>query len=225
MADRGDPGATAVVVLAPGDRMKVAVTGMDLAARGQRVFVDGGEELHASREGLEVVPLVAERPDFRQAVGRRIVARHDVDHAVLVGAVVVVVGVAEQAFVPGPVVLGAEGIVDADEAAAGADVLAQRRLGGVEMRARRGVDRQRGIDRRGHARTACRGSCSRRSRPCNDAGWTGASRLRSSRPRSPSCSSQDFSEFCTTLPAASGGLRPAARRGPRLAWRGPAVRV
>jgi hypothetical protein len=41
----------------------------------------------------------------------------------------------------------------------------------------------------------------------------------------PSASSQLFSAFWTMCPEASGGFRPAARRGPMLACRGPAVRV
>ena len=44
---------------------------------------------------------------------------------------VVEVGAAEQPVVPLPVVFGAEGVVDADETAATADVLQQRGLLGV----------------------------------------------------------------------------------------------
>jgi hypothetical protein len=85
--------------------------------RGQRVLVHRGEELHARRERLEVVPLVLERERAGTPAvdGSRC---DDVDRAVLDGAVVVVVGVAQQAFVPLPVVFGAERVVDADEAAA-----------------------------------------------------------------------------------------------------------
>ena len=68
---------------------------------------------------------------------------------------IVVVGVAEQALVPRPVVLGAERVVDADEAAAGAHVLAQRGLGSVEMRLVRVLTAS-GIDRRPCSNSASR---------------------------------------------------------------------
>ena len=114
--------------------------------RRERVVVDRSEELHVGRERHQVVPLVLERPAHRQAVDRAVARRDDLHRAVLEVAVVVVVGVAEQAFVVRPVVFGAERVVDGDEAAAGAHVLAQVDLALVEVGARRGVDGQRGID-------------------------------------------------------------------------------
>src|SRR5690349_12131489 len=44
VAQRGQPGTAAVVVLAPGDRVELAVARVAAALRGQRVLVDGGEE-------------------------------------------------------------------------------------------------------------------------------------------------------------------------------------
>jgi hypothetical protein len=41
----------------------------------------------------------------------------------------------------------------------------------------------------------------------------------------PSAASQRIKAFCTTFAGVSGGFRPGPSRGPRLAWRGPAVRV
>ncbi len=158
VAERRHPGAAAVVVLAPGDRMEVAVARVRRALASASVFSSTVARNFTSRR--ERHRGCTTRRGTAQRSGRPSVDESladDVDRAVLVGAVVVVVGVAEQALVPRPVVLGAERVVDADEAAAGADVLAQRGLGRVEVRAGGGVDRERRID----ARVPCFHSVSR----------------------------------------------------------------
>ncbi|MGF6351001.1 hypothetical protein QF040_005714 [Variovorax sp. W2I14] len=115
-----------VVVLAPGDRMEVRVAGVRRGGeRLQRGGVDLGEELHLRRERREVVPLVLEGEALGHVLGRRVV-RDDFDVARAVRSVVVEVRVAQQAFVVRPVVFGAERVVQADEAAAAAHVVAQR---------------------------------------------------------------------------------------------------
>ena len=81
-------------------------------------------------ERLKVVPLVFKGEVAEARRGR--ILGDDLDQAVLVRAMVEIVGVAEQALVPLPVVLGAERIVNSDEAAAGPNVLAQRRLGPIQ---------------------------------------------------------------------------------------------
>ena len=177
------------------------------------------EELHRGRERNQVVPLVLERPKLP---GRPAVELSFCDHhrgAVLVGAVIVVVGVAEQPLVPRPVVLGAERVVDGDEAAAGADVLAQRRLGRVQVRAGRRVDRRRGIDRACRASAACRGWCWRRSPPCSGCrleSWVTSSVQSAAMP---SAASQRISAFCTTLPGAEGRVQSGGQCAAR-GWRG-----
>src|SRR5207247_9257509 len=138
MHERGQEGAAAVVILAPIDRMELAMTGMRRALGRERVLVDEQEELHLGWEGHEVVPLILEGPAPRQAVRRRI-PRNRFHSTVLELAVVVVVGVAEKAFVVGPVVLGAERVVDRYEAASRAPELAHCGLGRVELRPGGGV--------------------------------------------------------------------------------------
>ena len=106
--------------------MEVRVAGVRRGGqRLQRGGVDLGEELHLRGEGREVVPLVLEGEALGHVLGRRVVG-DDLDIACAVRAVVVEVRVAQQAFVVRPVVFGAEGVVQADEAAAAAHVVAQR---------------------------------------------------------------------------------------------------
>src|SRR5204862_1331978 len=60
------------------------------------------------------------------AGGGNVAVVDDLDHSGLKGAVVVVVGVTQQAFVVLPVVFRPESVVDCHKAAAGAHVLPQR---------------------------------------------------------------------------------------------------
>src|SRR6187551_2959515 len=111
VAHGGHPGSAAVVVLAPGDRVEVAVSGVahrSGGALGEAVLVDGRQEPDLRRERHQVVPLVAEGPTVWQASRRHVLVFKDVDDPGLVVAVVVVVRTSEQALVPRPVVLGAE---------------------------------------------------------------------------------------------------------------------
>lgn len=50
----------------------------------QCVFICGCEKLHARGKWLEVVPLVPARPRLGQAARRCVVARDDLDHAILI---------------------------------------------------------------------------------------------------------------------------------------------
>src|SRR5438046_8015047 len=68
MPERGQEGAAAVVILAPRDRMELAMTGMRRALGREHVLVDVEEDLHLGWEGHEVVPLILEGPAPRQAV-------------------------------------------------------------------------------------------------------------------------------------------------------------
>ena len=117
------PGASAVVGVAPRGRMVGAVD-----AAGVRALVERREHVHAAaRVGAERVPLVETLPALRQVAGRRVLAVGDLDGRVLVRRVALEVG-ADQPAVPGPVVLGVGGGVDAGEAAAGLDVVLECRL-------------------------------------------------------------------------------------------------
>src|SRR5439155_21249644 len=63
--------------------------------------------------------LVAEIPARRQAGGGNVAVVDDLDRSRLKSAVIVVVGVTQQAFVVLPVVFRAEGVVNCHKAAAG----------------------------------------------------------------------------------------------------------
>jgi hypothetical protein len=127
VAEAGVPRAAAAVVLAPRDRV--------VAHRAAAVarLVEAGENAHVRpRVGAVVVPLVDAGPGLRQVRRRRVATVFDPDPRRLVGRVRLEVG-ADQAAVPGPVVLGVGGRVDADVPTARGDVgLEGVLLGGVE---------------------------------------------------------------------------------------------
>src|ERR1700733_9050203 len=134
VAERGQPRLAAVVVLAPGDGVEGAHTGITVVALlplRERAVVNRGEEPHALRRGYQVVPLVLAGPRLGQPLGRGVDRVENVDRAGLLGGVVLQLGAAEQATDPVSVVVGAEGVVHPDERAAALDVDAQRGLPGV----------------------------------------------------------------------------------------------
>ena len=113
---------------------RVASEFSSTVARNLTLLGNGSRLYHSSRKPKLLIPDVDES------------WATILTNAGLVRAMVEIVGVAEQAFVPLPVVLGAERIVNSDEAAAGPNVLAQRRLGPIQVRIGRRVDSRCRVD-------------------------------------------------------------------------------
>ncbi len=132
VAQRGVPGTTAVVVLAPA----VGVVGAHRAA-AVAGLVHGGQDVdRATRVGAEVVPLVVAGPAVGKARGGGVRGVLDLDDGLLRRGVLLEVR-ADQLAVPGPVVLGVGGRVNAGEPAAALDVVLEGGLlGGVQDVAR-----------------------------------------------------------------------------------------
>src|SRR5699024_5802154 len=110
----GVPGTTAVVVLAPGDRVVLAHR---VAAWVVGVLVEGSQHVHvAPRVFLKRVPLIEAFPLRRQMRRGGMSRVFDHDRCVLLGGVTGEVGT-DQVAVPGPVVFGVAGGVHAGIAA------------------------------------------------------------------------------------------------------------
>ena len=142
------PGAAALEVVAPGDR----VVGTHRAvARVVRRLVQGEQDVHVlARVGGEVVPLVEAHPLLRQHLRRRVRRALHAHGRGLLGRVVAEAGAAAgQLAVPRHGVHRVGRGVQADVAAARADVALERReLGVVEQARARRVEVVRGVDRR-----------------------------------------------------------------------------
>ncbi len=126
----GVPGAPAVVLVAPRGR----VVGAHRPGTGVVAgLVEGREDVDvAPGVGPVVVPLVEALPAGGQVRGRRVGAVADLDRRGLVRGVALEVR-ADQVAVPGPVVLGVRGGVDAGEpAAVGDEALERGLLAGVQ---------------------------------------------------------------------------------------------
>ncbi len=183
------PSATALVGMRPGDR----VIGAHRTAPGNvRRLVERGQHAYRRpRVGREVVPLVHARPRPRERCGRRMAAIGDRDRCAL-DVWVTREPRSEEPAVPGPVVLGVRGRMNADEAAAGTDeALESSLLGAGQDVAGRGekhdglVAREVGARERPRilGRVDARGRCARpSSRDGAQAatGWTRAEIRRSS---------------------------------------------
>src|SRR5580704_16257384 len=107
VAECGQPGLAAVVVLAPGHRVEGAharVAVVAALALAERAVVDRGQEADPGRLGDQVVPLVLAGPGGRQARGGDVPVVEDVHGPGLQRRVIVEFRAAEQAAEPVPVV-------------------------------------------------------------------------------------------------------------------------
>src|SRR6266404_585147 len=117
MAHRGVPAAAAVDLLTPGDR----VVDTHLAA-GIGRFIERCQNVYGTaRVGAKVVPFVGSHPNRREPLSGGVTEVLDMDGGALDLWVASEIG-ADEPAIPGPLVLGVACRVDADEAAAGADI-------------------------------------------------------------------------------------------------------
>ena len=123
MARCGVPAAAAIDILAPRDRVIAAHRSAGIGR-----FIEARQDMNGTAGiAAEIVPFVDPLPACRQALGRRVIGVLDADRRVLNLRVAGEPG-ADEAAVPRPVIFGVAGGMNADKAAARADVSFERSL-------------------------------------------------------------------------------------------------